>query len=267
MLNYLRADLYRLRRSGVAAGVLLFIVGFCLFFIGMNVVIALSAGEPISGVDFPNALDTTAEISFLSGFLPLFASYAPTYLIASDWKAGGFKTVLAGSGARSGYAASKVAVGALFTLVIPGVMLACFGLVPWLLGMHIESVASASQLLMWWGLASLVGFAYTVVCTLCAILSRGETLAWVSTMFVGLGIVGNGFMLLFGMVAAFLPPATGFAQIAIDNLLYAQAMTLGNGASFVTQDAGTLVHTALVAGGWAVAAGALGWIVFRRKTL
>ena len=267
MLNFLRADLYRLHRSGVTVGVLLFIVGFCLFFVGVNIVIALSAGKPISTVDFPNALDVTAEIAFLSGFLPLLASYAPTYLVASDWKASGFKTVLVGGGARSGYIASKIAVGALFALVLPGVMLACFGLIPWMLGMRVESVTNISQLLIWWSLASLVGFTYTVVCTLCAILSRGETLAWVSTMFVGLGIVGNGFMLLFGMVAAFLPPATDLAQFAIDNMLYRQAMGLGNGTSFVAGDAGALVHTALVAVGWAIAAGALDWIVFRRKTL
>lgn len=50
-------------------------------------------------------------------------------------------------------------------------------------------------------------------------------------------------------------------------MLYRQAMGLGNGTSFVAGDAGALVHTALVAVGWAIAAGALGWIVFRRKTL
>ena len=138
MLNFLRADLYRLHRSGVTVGVLLFIVGFCLFFVGVNIVIALSAGKPISTVDFPNALDVTAEIAFLSGFLPLLASYAPTYLVASDWKASGFKTVLVGGGARSGYIASKIALGALFALVLPGVMLACFGLIPWMLGMRVE---------------------------------------------------------------------------------------------------------------------------------
>lgn len=270
MLNFLRADLYRLRRSGVAIGLVLFILGLVVFIVGLSWGTALAAGGDISMPGSylgESALASTADNGFVSGYLPLLSAYASTYLIASDWKSRGCKSLLSVPGARGRYLASKFAVAALLAVAMPAVMFISFAVVPVPFGLAYTTPIDVAETLGWWGLAALVCFGYAAVCTCVAVLSGNETLAWVSTMFVGLGIIGNGLNAGLWLVGFLAPALADAMQTAAGCLLVVQSTLVGLGAGALTAPAAELVRAVAVSLGWTAASAFVGWLAFRRRAL
>ena len=267
MLNYLRSDLWRLRRSGIGAGVPCFLAGFFLLVIFIGWLSCMSSGSPRElwtvGSSF---VDMAANFGFSAGFLPLTSAYGVTALIATDFKSHGFKKILVGRGSRGSYLAAKVAVAALYSLLLPGLMLLCLAVFPVPFGLSYDCAPHALEVLQWWGVASVVCFGYSTLCVLIDVAVGNETAAWTCTMFLGLGLAGMAVSSLIGSEAVLCPQLAPLLQHMIDGLLRAQGQAAGMGMALLA-DGALMLRALAVSAGWAVAASALAYLLYRRRTL
>lgn len=269
MANFLRSDWYRLRRSGVLAGVVLFLLAVPAVLSLGCLAVALVQGDDVGGWRFGSSfVDMGAGMGFVSGMLSLTAAYAPVSLVSYDWRTGACKTTLAARGARRDYVLSKVAVGALCSFILPAVTLVGYLVFPMIAGVPYETAPGIAVTLQWWLFASLVCLGYATLGTLLALISRGETMAWVLAIAVGLGMAGSAVQALLGGVAALWPVLADAATAVADGMLLTQASAVGAGTSFVEGlTSAVALRAALVPIAWTVACTAAGYLAFRRRRL
>lgn len=263
MLNYLRADLYRLRASGVLLGIAL----YPLAIMGLLVAVNLLAGAARNEWSMSSLVDMTANMGFGAGMLPLASGFAATYLVASDWKTRGLKSLLATPHARRSYVLSKIAQCALFAVVNPIIMLATFAVVPELAGIPYETVPDLASALQWLGEASVVCFGYAALSTLLSLLASNETVAYLLLTLTGLGTLENIGQAVLALAVTAVPACTDIANAMLSGMLLPQARAVGMGLEALGLSAAATLRVTLVPLAWAAASTVLALAAFKRRTL
>lgn len=269
MTNFLRADLWRLWRSRTLPGMVL----ACVLVTLASMLFLWGAATGMFGTAV--GVTRTVARSFVdavangmtSGLVTLFATWMPVWLVASDLKAGSFRSLLARRGARAGYVAAKLATSLLVSALVCAVLLASYALVPLPLGLGYELVPPAGEVVAWWALATLAALAYCAL-AVCAALAMGtETGAWVAGMVLALQLVGSAAMAAVGLLPLFAPALTGACRVAQECLPIAQCLYLGRGLDVFALGAVRVGRIAATCACWSVVAGAGAFAVFRRRAL
>lgn len=267
-MNFLRADLYRLRASGVLLGIVLYLLGIVAVLTVVGYVSCLQSGLPPSTWSMGHSfVDMTANMGHLGGLLPLASGYASVYLVASDWKTRGFKSLLATGHARRDYVLSKVAVSAIVAVMAPVILLAGFALLPLVFGIPYETVPAPVPTLLWLGEAALVCFGYAALGVLMSLAVGNETMAYLLVMFLGLGAFGSLLLQLLGLASALVPTAADVFDAMINGLLYTQQRHLGMGLDALALPVAETLRIVFVPLAWAAASLVLGLLAFRRRSL
>lgn len=269
MLNYLRADLYRSWKSGTPIGMVGALFGVLILVVGMDAAAyagLLPGNAAVGGTVNGSFASLAASSLFNANYLPLLSAWCTAYLVASDYKNGSHKTMLAIPRARTAYVGSKVAFAALVSAVLCALALALAAVLPPLFGLRYASVPSVGETLGWWGCATLVCLGYGAACTLLALLTRNETLGWCLALFMGLGLVDITVIQLVGLAALFVSELAPLARAVTDGMLVTWSSTVSTGTGFLA-NAGAVAHVALVPLAWTVGAGLLAHLSFRRKAL
>lgn len=271
MLNYLRADLYRAWKTGNVSTMGGVILGVLVLLVGMH---ALTHAGLLPGITLAGDAEhiTGTFVGLVAGslysgnFLVLISLWCTINLVASDFKNGTLKTLMARPRARLSYLGAKVASAVIFCAAFNALALLVAAVLPGCFGLSYSAVPTALDVLGWWGCATAVCFGYSVVCLLLTVLAGNETAAWVLSLLTGWGLMGSALLQLIGVAGIVLPALEPICLAAVDGLMITWASTISAGAGFLA-DAESVAHVVLVPLAWAAVTGALACIAFRRKAL
>lgn len=269
MTNFLRADLWRLWRSRTLPGMVLFCVLVTLalmLFLWGAATGAFGTAVGVSTTVARSFVDAVAN-SATSGLVTMCATWMPVWLVASDLKAGSFRSLLVTRGARRSYVLSKLVASLLCSALVCAVLLASYALLPLPLGLGYEVVPAAGEVVAWWGLATLACLAYCALAVCAALVAGTETLAWVAGLLLSLQLVGAAVTAALGLALLFVPALADACRVAVECLPLTQCLGLARGLDVFALGTGELARLAAVCAGWSVVAGAGALVAFRRRAL
>lgn len=267
-MNFVRSDLYRLHKSGTLWGMMLFCFAFLLMryvfeWIIVNGMFGLTPAE--TAVISRSFLDYLA-IGSTSGLLLVPSTWFVVWLIASDYKASSFKSLLVATNARRNYVLSKLVLSVFLAFVVVVFMLVCSALIPLAFGLQFEMVPSVQQIVGWSALALLVSSMYCALCIFFALFVANETMAWVCNLLLVLGLAGAAMMAGINLIQVFLPGSAGIARAISECLPVAQCSLMDRGLDIFAQGF-NVQHFVIVCLAWFVVSGIASMAIFRRRAL
>lgn len=268
MLNYLRSDLYRLLKTHSLATMFLLIFGICLILPLGGTVACLLTHQDRSGWSMGESfLQMAGNMGFSAYFLIIVTSFCPIALIAADAKNAVFKTQLCGARSRRDYIASKLTLGALFSIIMPAFMLLCMAVLPLPFHISYATVPPLFDVIAWWAAAALYCFAFCALSTFVSLLIRNETLIWCFCAIVLFGALDNLIAMPIGYLGSLVPAFSGIAQTIISCLPATQASIIGFTGDLIALNAPGVIHLVLVGCGWAAFGIAASLLAMRRKSV
>ena len=269
MMNFVRADLYRLRKSGTILGIVFFFFAFLFMRYLLEWVLAkgmfgLSAtGTTVIARSFIDYL----AIGSTSGLLLVPSTWFAVWLIASDYKSHTFKSLLTTTSARWNYVIAKFVVSVILTAVTIALMIAWSALIPFAFGLEFEMVPTIQQIVGWGVMAFLVSLMYCGISIFFALLVGNETIAWFCNMLFVLGIAGAVAMFAANLISAYLPGTAEVVRALSEWLPVAQCSFLDLGLDVFQQNTDYIQHLVIVCLTWAIVTTIASLVIFRRRAL